>query len=329
MTNERNTKSITLIGVPTESGTHRVGCRLGPDALRAAGLTDMLARQGHKVTDSGNLKVPHQYQQTTTLDGRADQVIAWAQATQSAMKRAFRRGTVPLLLGGDHSLSVGSIAAAAHRADELNRPLFVLWLDAHPDLHSLQTTQSGNLHGTPLAHALGLENYAGRSALGRRAVPPEQICLVGARDIDAAERTVLAAQPIQRLDLAEIAAHGVTASLRPFLDRVTHRNGMLHVSLDTDFLSPQLAPAVGTPVAGGADIGVATAVMDTLARHDRVTSLDIVELNPFLDLRSRTATLLLNLTARLFAGADSGPPPNSRAAEHQQVPQRPYIGECR
>jgi arginase len=207
---------------------------------------------------------------------------------------------MPIFLGGDHSISAGTVSGIARRAAETGRPLFVLWLDAHPDFHTLDTTTSGNLHGVPLAYASGQAGFKGYFPDLPEAVDPARICAIGLRSVDPAERRALTQAGVTVHDMRAIDEHGIAPLLRAFLARVEKENGLLHVSLDVDFLDPSIAPAVGTTVPGGATFREAHLVMEMLSDSGLVSSLDLVELNPFLDERGRTATLMVDLTASLM-----------------------------
>lgn len=188
----------------------------------------------------------------------------------------------------------------ARRAAEDQRPQFVLWLDAHPDIHSLHSTTSGNLHGTPVAYFTGQSGFENAYPDLSVPVPPQNICMMGIRSVDEPERCQLANSGIEVFDMRALDEQGVAKPLLQFLNRVAAANGHLHVSLDVDFLEPQIAPAVGTTVPGGATFREAHLIMELLHDSGLVTSLDLVELNPFLDHRGRTATLMVDLCASLF-----------------------------
>ena len=291
-------RNITLIGAPVDSGKRRRGCLMGPDALRTAGLEQAITGLGHSVTDIGNLTpapvdIPE--------DGKSHalaETVGWTktlmQAAQSAMTDSF-----PIFLGGDHALSLGSVAGVAAHAAEVNRPLFVLWLDAHSDFHTPRTTASGNLHGTPLGYVTGLPDFDAFPPLPSK-VPMNNICLIGLRSVDPAEQAALVENNIRSVDMRSIDEGGIKRPLEAFLDDVSRANGLLHVSLDVDFLDPAIAPAVGTTVPGGATFREAHLVMEMLHDCGLVTSLDLVELNPFLDDRGQTAKLMVDLTASLL-----------------------------
>ena len=293
-------RKILLIGAPVDSGKRRRGCLMGPDAYRTARLPGALADLGHEVRDLGNLApVPTE---VTDREGLHElpRTVGWTQAISDAARDAMAEG-LPIFMGGDHALSLGSVHGVAAHAASAGRPQFVLWLDAHSDFHTFNSTESGNLHGTPLAYACGLPGFEG--LLGRpleHVVDPENVEILGVRSIDAQERELLVAHGVGVSDMRMIDEEGVAVLLKPFLKRVAEAEGLLHVSLDVDFLDPAIAPAVGTTVPGGATFREAHLVMEMLHDTGLVSSLDLVELNPFLDERGRTARLMVELTASLF-----------------------------
>ncbi|MEM9792434.1 MAG: arginase [Pseudomonadota bacterium] len=292
-------QNCTLIGAPMQSGASQPGCVMGPDAFRTAGLAAMLRSLGHSVRDLGNV----QPRQATDRDHPNQSIralgetIAWVEALQDV---AYRSDGLPIFLGGDHSLAAGSVPGVTKRAAENGRPQFVLWLDAHPDIHTLASTQSGHLHGTPVSYFTGMSGFEGIYPTLDSPVDPANICMIGIRSVDPAENSALTAQGIRVHDMRAIDEHGIAAPLRAFLVRVAKARGALHVSLDVDFLDPEIAPAVGTTVPGGATFREAHLVMEMLSDSGLVTSLDLVELNPFLDHRGRTARLMVDLTASLM-----------------------------
>lgn len=290
-----------IVGAPVQEGAGRMGCEMGPSALRTAGLVHTLTELGHQVEDLGAVqpaaarRVVHGNLALKALP----EISAWTAAIAETAYRASA-DAMPIFLGGDHSISAGTLSGVARRAAELKRPLFVLWLDAHPDFHTLDTTQSGNLHGVPLAYASGQPGFRGYFPDLPATVDPKRICALGLRSVDPAERKALAETGVTVHDMRAIDEHGIAPLLRTFLARVADAGGMLHVSLDVDFLDPSIAPAVGTTVPGGATFREAHLVMEMLSDSGLVTSLDLVELNPFLDERGRTATLMVDLTASLM-----------------------------
>jgi arginase len=288
-------QTCILIGAPVDSGKRRTGCLMGPDAYRTAGLARALSNLGHQVEDRGNVApapfTPKPHAKLHALE----ETIGWTKALAEAAEAGLKDG-VPVFLGGDHSLSLGTVLGAMRHAQAKGRPLFVLWLDAHSDFHTPQTTESGNLHGTPLGYVTGRSGFDGFPAIDTP-LPQDNIAIIGLRSVDADERATLQETSIQRVDMREIDEHGIAKPLSTFLDRVAAANGMLHVSLDVDFLDPSVAPAVGTTVPGGATIREGHLVMEMLHDSGLMTSLDLVELNPFLDERGRTAQVMVDLAA--------------------------------
>ena len=285
-----------LIGAPVDSGQRRPGCLMGPDAFRTAGLPAALNGLGHAVEDMGNLSpAAHEPDATGGRLHKPNRTIGWTRALARAAEAAMARG-LPIFLGGDHSLSLGSVSGVAAHAATQGRPQFVLWLDAHSDFHTPETTATGNLHGTPLAYVTGRAGFAGFPEV-LHPVPEENICIIGLRSVDHAEREAFRQSRIRRHDMREIDETGVAGLLAPFLETVAAAGGMLHVSLDVDFLDPGVAPAVGTTVPGGATIREAHLAMEMVSDSGLLTSLDLVELNPFLDEKGRTALLMVDLAA--------------------------------
>lgn len=290
-----------LIGIPLQDGATQLGCEMGPSALRTAGLETALKELGHEVSDFGNVglsKLPDVTHPNAAIRC-LPQIVAWIELLTELAYRESDEG-MPIFLGGDHTISAGTVAGIARRAAEIDRPLFVLWLDAHTDFHTLDTTTSGNLHGVPVAYFTGQPGFEGYLPELSHPVDPARVCMIGIRSVDPAERAALRQSAVIVHDMRVIDEHGVAALLCAFLDKVKAANGLLHVSLDVDFLEPTFAPAVGTTVPGGATFREAHLVMEMLHDSGLVTSLDLVELNPFLDERGRTATLLVDLTASLM-----------------------------
>ena len=288
-------RKILLIGAPVDSGKRRRGCLMGPDAYRTARLPGALADLGHEVRDLGNLAPAGN--DLTDREGLHElpRTVGWTQAISDAARDAMAEG-LPIFMGGDHALSLGSVHGVAAHAARAGRPQFVLWLDAHSDFHSLTTTTSGNLHGTPLGYVTGREGFDGFPPVDHP-IPMENVCLLGLRSVDPEERAAMEGTEIRRHDMRDVDEHGIKALLQPFLEKVAQANGMLHVSLDVDFLDPAVAPAVGTTVPGGATVREAHLVMELLHDSALMTSLDLVELNPMLDERGRTAQLMVDLAA--------------------------------
>lgn len=294
-------ETCILIGAPVEAGTGRRGADMGAQAFRAAGLAEALRDLGLDVRDYGSLAIAPVAPRTHPNAAIRDlaEIAAWTEVIERVAYETAGQG-MPIFLGGDHSLASGSIAGINRRAVEDGRELFVLWLDAHSDFHTLDTTQSGNLHGVPMAYVTGRPGFEGWFPPLVAPVKPENVCMVGLRSVDPAERAALEAGPITVHDMRAIDENGIGRLVGAFLREVEARGGILHVSLDVDFLDPEIAPGVGTTVPGGATFREAHLVMEMLHDTGLVRSLDVVELNPFLDERGRTALLLVDLVASLM-----------------------------
>lgn len=294
-------KSIILHGVPLEEGSGRRGCAMGPAALRIAGLPEALAELGHHVEDKGDLVPADAGDLGDHANARHLRTVAgFARALEIATHRIAMSDAVPVLMGGDHSLSFGSVAGMARYAEGIGRPLFVLWLDAHADFNSPVTSPSGNMHGMPVAHFCGKAAFPDILPAGRPLVRPDRVFQLGIRSVDAREREEIVEHGIHVYDMRTIDERGIASIMAEIIGAVAAENGLLHVSLDVDFLDPDLAPGVGTTVPGGATWREAHLVMEMLSDSGLVSSLDIVELNPFLDDRGRSARVLVELTASLF-----------------------------
>lgn len=291
-------RDIILIGAPVDSGKRRRGCLMGPDAFRVAGLAEALCSLGHRVVDRGNLRPDANEVPAHDSLFALPETVGWTTALAREAETAAREG-MPIFLGGDHALSMGSVAGMAAHAQGLGRPLFLLWLDAHSDFHTLDSTDSGHLHGTSVAYVAGREGFEPFPPVAAP-LPGKNICMIGLRSVDPAERAALAETEVHIADMRHIDEHGIRAPLAAFLDRVDAAGGLLHVSLDVDFLDPDVAPAVVTTVPGGATLREAHLVMEMLCDSGLVASLDLVELNPFLDDRGKTAGVMVDLTASLL-----------------------------
>jgi arginase len=288
---------VILIGAPTDAGQRRAGCVMGPAAFRVAGIAQAIRDLGHAVEDRGDLTMtPLPATCPNPAVHSLPEVLGWTAAIRAATRAAMREG-MPVILGGDHSVALGSVAGVAEAAG--GRPVFVLWLDAHADVHTPLTTASGNLHGTPVAYLAGLPGFDAFPPFPAP-VPAERICLFGVRSIDPGEHAVLRRAGIEVTDMRVLDERGIVAPLRAFLGRVRAAGGLLHVSLDVDFLDPSIAPGVGTTVPGGTTFREAHLVMELLHESGLVTSLDLVELNPFLDDRGMTARLMVDLAGSLM-----------------------------
>lgn len=294
--------AVTILGAPVDAGARQRGAAMGPAALRLAGLVETLQSLGLHVHDAGDLPAPSPL--IGGEDGRSRNlpvVAAWSRLLSERAFALMQSGTLPIFLGGDHSLSMGTVNGVARHAARIKRPLAVLWLDAHADFNTPVTTPSGNMHGMSAALITG---EAGFDAVfgpePRQPIPTGNLHLFGIRSIDRDERALLRERGVDVVDMRLIDEFGVTAPLRRVLAGVQAMGALLHVSLDVDFLDPTLAPGVGTTVSGGATFREAHLVMELLHESGLMTSLDVVELNPFLDERGRSAFLLVDLLGSLF-----------------------------
>lgn len=293
--------TITLIGAPIEEGSGRRGAAMGPTALRIAGIDTVLRELGHTVYDEGDVKpLPARDLASHSGANNLQVVAAFARALHDSVHDTVRKGHFPIILGGDHALSMGSVSGMARYAAEVGRPLFVLWLDAHADFNSPATSPSGNMHGMPVAFFCGKAEFTPILPADRPMVDPTKVFQVGIRSVDDREREEIAEHGVRVYDMRAVDELGMAHIMRHILDEVRSANGLLHVSLDVDFMDPELAPGVGTTVPGGATFREAHLIMEMLWESDLVSSLDVVELNPFLDDRGKSARVLVELTASLF-----------------------------
>lgn len=290
-------KNCILIGVPLDCGKSTQGCLMGPDSYRTARIVEIINDLGHDVEDFGNIQPLRVKYASSNIHNifKFDENIAWIEALAKVAEDQMAKG-FPIFLGGDHALSSGTVSGISAHAAKKNKPLFVLWLDAHADFHTPQSTVSGNLHGTPVAYFTGQSGFECFPPLVAP-VPTENVAMIGLRSVDYHEKKALQNLSVSISDMRHIDEFGVKKPLISFLNRVKVANGFLHVSLDVDFLDPAVAPAVGTTVPGGATIREAHLVMELLYESGLMTSLDLVELNPFLDIYGRTAQLMVDLLA--------------------------------
>ncbi len=294
-------RRVELIGAPTDAGAGVRGCCMGPSALRVAGLHRRLAAHGVTVIDRGDLAGPGNPEQDP-VDGyrHLPQVIDWCRAVSSAVERALDAGHMPMLLGGDHALAMGSLGAVARRVRAEGRPLRVLWLDAHADFNTSAVTPSGNLHGMAVAVLCGLGPRDLVSLAGSEpALRPEWVRHLAVRCVDRAEKRLVDEARLEVFDMRSIDELGMAAVMHRVLDGMTPETH-LHLSFDLDAIDPSLAPGVGTPVPGGLTYREAQRCMESIADSGRLASIDLVEVNPTLDEGNRTAELAVDLVESLF-----------------------------
>ncbi len=294
-------RTVSLIGAPTDVGAGARGASMGPEALRVAGLGPALQARGVQVLDRGNLSGPPN-PWLPPVDGyrHLDEVVAWNRAVHEAVHGELQQGRLPILLGGDHCLGLGSISAVARHCRETGKKLRVLWLDAHADFNTNQLTPSGNIHGMPVACLCGFGPQALIEIGGQvPAMNPKWIRQIGIRSVDEGEKRFVHEQDLEVFDMRYIDEMGMRHTMElalATLDANTH----LHVSFDVDFLDPEIAPGVGTTIPGGPTYREAQLCMEMIADTGLLASLDVMELNPALDVRNKTAELAVDLIESLF-----------------------------
>jgi arginase len=296
--------TIALLGIPIEIGASQAGTLMGPAALRTAGIARVLEQLGLTVEDHGDMAKPAAIASDDPSPANAkyyDEIKSWVRALSERAFALAESGAIPIFMGGDHSLSMGSVNGVARYWHERDRPLFVLWLDAHADYNTPATTLTGNMHGMSAAFLCGEPGLDG--LLGdqpRASITPDRLDLFGIRSIDPLEKNLVRERRVAIADMRAIDEFGVGVLIRRVIERVKARNGVLHVSFDVDFLDPAVGPGVGTTVPGGATYREAHLIMELLHDSGLVRSADIVELNPFLDERGRTARVAVELIGSLF-----------------------------
>lgn len=294
-------RKVSLIGAPTDIGAGMRGVSMGPEALRVANLDTALASHDVDVKDCGNVQGPANPWQPP-VDGyrHLSEAIAWNQAVHDAVYHELKDGRLPILMGGDHSLGLGSIAAVARHCREVGKNLRVLWLDAHTDFNTAAMTPSGNIHGMPVASLCGFGAKELVEMSGHvPALTPAQVCQIGIRSVDPEEKRFVHEQGLRVYDMRYIDENGMRHTMEQALTGMDD-NTHLHISFDVDFLDPSIAPAVGTTVMGGPTYREAQLCMEMIADTGLMASLDIMELNPALDERNRTAVVAVDLVESLF-----------------------------
>ncbi len=313
------TQPIALLGAAIDIGASQRGTLMGPAALRTAGLLTMLDGLGFSVRDHGDLSIDDVAELADAPPENAKhyrEIQRWSRALSARAYELSRSGAIPIFLGGDHTLSMGSVNGIARHWHETGRELFILWLDAHADYNTPETTLSCNMHGMSAAFLCGepgLDRLLGDEP--RASIDPDRLELFGTRSIDKGEKDLLRNRRISVADMRQIDEFGVGVLIRRIIDKVRASNGVLHVSFDVDFLDPSVAPGVGTTVPGGATYREAHLVMEMLHDSALVRSVDIVELNPFLDERGRTARTAVELIGSLFGQQITDRPTPSNAIE--------------
>ena len=294
-------RNVSLIGAPTDIGAGARGASMGPEALRVANLAATLEAHGVNVIDRGNVAGPYNPWQPP-VDGyrHLNEVVAWNQAVHDAVYAELEAGRLPILLGGDHCLGIGSISAVARHCRGVGKKLRILWLDAHADFNTSALTPSGNIHGMPVACLTGFGPQALIEIGGQvPAINLKWVRQIGIRSVDAGEKRFVHEQDLEVFDMRFIDEMGMRHTMElalATLDANTH----LHVSFDVDFLDPAIAPGVGTTINGGPTYREAQLCMEMIADTGRMASLDVMELNPALDVRNQTAIVAVDLIESLF-----------------------------
>jgi len=310
-------RRIALLGAPIDMGASQRGTLMGPAALRTAGLATLLEAMNFEVVEYGDLSVADIVDLSDSPPDNANHYREIQRWTRLLSRRGYEiaeTGAIPIFLGGDHSLSMGSVNAMARYWHERGRKLFVLWLDAHADYNTPATTITANMHGMSAAFLCGepgLDSLLGEEP--RASIGPDKLELFGTRSIDKLEKDLVRARRVSIVDMRQIDEFGVAVLIRGFIERVKGSDGVLHVSFDVDFLDPCVAPGVGTTVPGGATYREAHLIMELLHDSGLVRSVDIVELNPFLDERGRTARTAVELIGSLFGQQITDRPTPSNA----------------
>jgi arginase len=297
-------RRIRVMGVPLDLGASRRGVDMGPSAVRVAGLEKRLEALGHRVTDGGNIRV--EIAETQAPGSRNAQylkeIAETCNRTADAVVAALEAGETPLLLGGDHSLAAGSVSGVAEFYRRKQQKIGLLWIDAHSDINTPETSLTGNVHGMPLAALLGLGPEPLKNIFGYAPkIAPENAVLIGVRDIDSAERENLRRAGMTEVyTMRDIDERGMRAVMEEALRAAGRDTAGYHVSLDMDWIDPEEAPGVGTPVRGGATYREAHLAMEIIADHGRLLSFEIVEVNPVIDEHNRTADLAVELACSAF-----------------------------
>jgi arginase len=290
---------VRIVGAPVDYGANRRGVDMGPSAIRYAGLADELTKIGREVVDDGDVRAPRPEERDPEVETLAAGSTLFLRETREVatrladrVDRTLAEGALPLVLGGDHSVAIGSVVGSAREAD-----IGAVWFDAHGDFNTPETSPSGNVHGMPLAALLGVGAFADVEWANAAGLDASNVALVGLRDVDEAERAAIADSDVTAFTMSDIDARGISAVVADALDVATSGTDDIHVSLDLDWLDPREAPGVGTPVRGGVTYREAHAALEAVADSGSLRSLELVEVNPILDEHNETASLATELAA--------------------------------
>lgn len=293
-------EKISIIGVPMDLGQSRRGVDMGPSAIRYAGILETLQQLDYDVFDEGDLVIPSREEREGLKDTNLhnlEQIVHVNEKLAQIVDEKISKGYIPLILGGDHSISIGSIAGIAKHYENLG----VLWYDAHGDLNSEETSPSGNIHGMPLAVNLGIGHEELTTILGfQPKIKPENIVIIGARSLDPGERHLIKDKGIKVFTMQEVDRMGMPAVMEEVIQYLKNRTDGVHLSLDLDALDPTEAPGVGTPVIGGLTYRESHLAMEMLYEAKLITSAELVEVNPILDIKNKTASVAVELAGSVF-----------------------------
>jgi arginase len=296
-------QTVSIIGAPLDLGAGHRGVDAGPSAFRIAGLMEAISALGHEVVDRGNIPVP--IPESCYLGDKHSrylkEIAEACEAQRIKVLEAMDQGHFPLVLGGDHSIAIGTIAAISEFYRRKDQEIGVIWIDAHADMNTPETTLSGNIHGMPLSSSLGwgapeLVNLGGFAPK----IKPEHVALIGLRDVDLAEKKLVRQSGVHAYTMTDIDERGMSAIIREAIDRVSYGTAGIHLSFDFDGLDPDIAPGVGTAVKGGIRYREAHLIMEKIASTGKMIGLEMVELNPILDIRNQTAELGVELIQSAF-----------------------------
>jgi arginase len=293
---------IQIIGVPMDLGSGRRGVDMGPSAIRIAGVAEKLRILGHTVQDEGDIpaKAPELQKVRNDKLRYLSEIVRVCTLLANKVERILHHPGFPLVLGGDHSVAIGTIGGVASYCEKMHKKLGVLWVDAHGDFNTEVTTPSGNIHGMPLAAAIGLGAIELTSIGGdHRKVDPKNVVMIATRDLDEGERRNIRKQGVNVFSMEDIDKYGMARTITRALTKLRQVD-MVHVSLDLDAIDPSVAPGVGTPVKGGLNYREAHLIMETVHEHGIMTSMDVVEVNPILDDRNQSAEFAVELIQSAF-----------------------------
>jgi arginase len=295
--------TVHIIGVPMDLGAGRRGVDMGPSAIRIAGIGECLRNLGYKIIDEGDLSIKTQEEQRIQ-DPHAKylpEIKRVVSILSRKVGRVMQKGEFPLILGGDHSIAIGTISGVAAFAKRIKKKVGVFWIDAHGDYNTPETSPSGNVHGMPLAVCTGLGPRELLNIGGPlKAIDPRHVAIIGLRNVDSGERANFMKKGLNIFTMEEIDKHGIHQVMKLAFKRVAQKVDYLHVSFDLDSIDPVYAPGVGTPVKGGLDYREAHLIMEMLAESGKMTSLEIVEVNPILDTRNQSAEFAVELVQSAF-----------------------------